>query len=80
MEHALSCPTGGFPIIRHNELRDITANLMMEVCHGVAVKQTLQTVTGEQMALNSAITTDDARVDIQATGFGGIGSKGLSLM
>ena len=31
VEHALSCPTGGFPIIRHNELRDITASLMTEV-------------------------------------------------
>ena len=71
VEHALSCPTGGFPIIRHNELRDITASLMMEVCHGVAVEPTLQTLSGEQMALCSAITTDDARVDIQVTGFWG---------
>ncbi len=71
VEHALSCPTGGFPIIRHNELRDITASLMTEVCHGVAVEPTLQTLSGEQMALCSAITTDDARVDIQATGFWG---------
>ena len=23
VEHALSCPFGGFPSIRHNELRDI---------------------------------------------------------
>ena len=71
VEHALSCPTGGFPIIRHNELRDLTAGLMIEVCHGVAVEPTLQTLSGEQMALSSAITTDDARVDIQATGFWG---------
>ena len=71
VEHALSCPTGGFPIIRHNELRDITASLMMEVCHGVAVEPTLQTLSGEQMALCSAITTDDARVDIQVTVFWG---------
>ena len=42
-----------------------------KVCHGVAVEPTLQTLSGEQMALSSAITTDDARVDIQATGFWG---------
>ena len=41
----------------HNEFRDITASLMTEVCHGVAVELTLQTLSGEQMALNSAITT-----------------------
>ena len=28
MEHALSCARGGFPTIRHNEIRDITAHLM----------------------------------------------------
>ena len=25
VEHMLSCPRGGFPTIRHNEIRDITA-------------------------------------------------------
>ena len=25
-EHTLTCPTGGFAIIRHNEVRDLTAN------------------------------------------------------
>ncbi len=25
VEHALSCPMGGFPTIRHNEVRDLTA-------------------------------------------------------
>ena len=71
VEHALSCPTGGFPIARHNELRDITANLMTEVCHGVSVEPTLQTLSVEQLALSSTITTDGARVDIQTTGFWG---------
>ncbi len=32
IEHALSC---GFPSIRHNEIRDISANLMSEVCNNV---------------------------------------------
>ena len=27
VQHALSCPRGGFPSIRHNELRDLTASL-----------------------------------------------------
>ena len=31
VEHALSCPRGGFPSICHNEIRDITASLMSEV-------------------------------------------------
>ena len=37
VEYALSCPKGGYPTIRHNEIRDFTAFLMTEVCHKVAV-------------------------------------------
>ena len=36
VQHALSCPKGGFPSIRHNELRDLTASLLKETCHGAA--------------------------------------------
>ena len=30
VEHALTCKTGGFPAVRHNEVRDITAMLLTE--------------------------------------------------
>ena len=36
--HALSCSTGGFPTIRHNEVRDLLASLLTEVCRDVAVE------------------------------------------
>ncbi len=35
----------GFPSIRHNEIRDITANLLTEVCHDVSVEPGLQPLT-----------------------------------
>ena len=38
VEHALSCPRGAFPIIRHNEIRDLTASVLTEVCHDVRVE------------------------------------------
>ena len=38
IEYLLSCPTGGYPSIKHNEIRDITATLLSEVCDGVAVE------------------------------------------
>ena len=41
MEHALSCPFGGYPIVRHNEIRNLTANLLSEVCHNVTIEPTL---------------------------------------
>ena len=42
VEHALSCPLGGFPSIRLNEIRDLTANLKTEVCHNVSIEPHLQ--------------------------------------
>ena len=47
VEHTLSCPLGGFSSIRHNEIRDLTANLMTEVCHNVSIEPHLQPITGE---------------------------------
>ena len=47
MEHILSCPKGGFPSIRHNEIREITTTLLSEVCHDVAIELHLQTLSGE---------------------------------
>ena len=34
-------PYGGFPSIRRNELRDITASLLTEVCHAVGTEPCL---------------------------------------
>ena len=36
--HAMCCPRGGFPTIRHNEVRDFIADWLSEVCPNVAVE------------------------------------------
>ena len=71
VEHALSCPKGGFPSIRHNEIQDLTANLMSEVCNDVSVEPHLQPITSEQLSGVSANTQDGARLDIAANGLWG---------
>ena len=71
VEHALSCPTGGFQSIRRNEVRDITASLLSEVCHGVSRDPHLQPLSGETMTHRSAITDNGARLDIASFGFWG---------
>ena len=71
VEHALSCPKGGFPTIRHNEIRDLTANLMTEVCHDVCIEPILQPITGEVLTGASAITDNGARLNVAARGFWG---------
>ena len=68
-DHAMICPMGGFPTIRHNELRDITASLLSNVCHNVSTESRLQPLSGESMTHRTAITTDEARLDIRARGF-----------
>ena len=49
VEHALSCAKGGFPTLRHNEIRDLTADLLTEVCNNVCVEPELQPVLPQQL-------------------------------
>ncbi len=70
-DYLLSCPTGGFPTIQHNELRDLTASMLSEVCHNVSIKPQLQPLTGETLNLASANSTQEARLDITANGVWG---------
>ena len=71
VEHALNCPRGGFPSIRHNEIRNITADLLSEVCHSVGTEPNLQPVTEEQLTHRTANREDGARLDIVAESFWG---------
>ena len=77
VDHALSCPKGGFPSIRHNEIRDITANLLSEVCNDVRIEPDLQPINGEQLMGN---VEDGARLDIAAMGSGADGLSARTLM
>ena len=71
LEHALSCPCGGFPSIRHNEIRDLLADLLTEVCPNVCTEPRLQPLSDERLDHATASTEDNARADIQAGGFWG---------
>ena len=71
IEHALSCPNGAFPTIRHNDIRDLTAELMSEVCHDVSTEPPLQPLSGESLSLRTANQDVGARLDIKASGFWG---------
>ncbi len=60
-----------FPSIRHNEIRDITADLLTEICHDVSVEPDLQPLTGETLAHRTANISDGARLDVSMKGFWG---------
>ena len=62
------CKKGGFITMRHNELRDLEAELLNTVCKDVQIEPVLQDITGE--VLNpGANKSADARLDIHARGF-----------
>ena len=73
--HALNCPRGGFVMIRHNEVRDLTAKLLTEICKAVSVEPALTHLTGETFALKSTTVDDDARCEVAVRGFWIRGSK-----
>ena len=67
----ICCPRGGFPSVCHNEIRDVTANLMSEVCHAVCTEPSLQPVTGEQLTHKTANREEGTRLDVVAQSFWG---------
>ena len=62
------CKRGGFVIQRHNELRDLEAEMLRMVCNGVEIEPVLQNITGEELN-RGANTAPDAQQDIVVRGF-----------
>ena len=75
VEHALTCKKGGFVTIRHNEVRDFTAELLSEVCNDVAVEPLLTPLTGETFSYKTANTDKNARLDVSTRGVWVKGSR-----
>ena len=69
LQHCMSCKKGGFINIRHNDIRDLTAKMLTEVCKDVAVEPTSIPLTGENMKYKSAIIGNEARLDVRVRGF-----------
>ena len=69
--NCISCSKGGFPSLRHNEVRDLTATMMSEVCSNVSTEPHLQPLTGEALCFKTANSESNARLDIAANGFWG---------
>jgi len=69
--HAMICKHGGLTFIRHNDIRNITAEWLSKVCYDVAIESPLQPLTGESIEPRSANRQHEARADIHAKGFWG---------
>ena len=57
--------------IRYNDIRDLTAELMSEVCHDVSKELSLQPLNGEPLSFRTCNRDDGARLDIKAFCFWG---------
>ena len=57
-DHAMVCMRGGFIIQRHNEIRDLEAEILQVVCTEVEKEPFLQDVTGGVLprGANKALT------------------------
>ena len=68
VDHAMVCRRGGFIIQRHNELRDLEADMLSMVYNNVEIEPVLQELTGESLP-SGTIRAPDARLEIHARGF-----------
>ena len=65
----MTCHLGGIPNIQ-DEICDITATMLLEICHNVAIEPTLQPLTTESFAPRSAHTNLNTCLNIQDRGYG----------
>ena len=68
VDHAMTCQRGGLVIQRHNEIRDLQAELLDMVCYDVQIEPALQPITGEELARGTN-QASDARLDVHCRGF-----------
>ena len=74
LQHALSCPEGELVIIRHNELRNLTAELLGEVCKNVVIEPLLTPLTREELPKSSNKSNHQEHV-CQLEGYGLTGKR-----
>ena len=66
LDHILNCKVGGYVTMRHNNLRDVEASLLREVCKDVRVEPDLLPIG--QSGTKSKKTAAKARLDVSAVG------------
>ena len=70
-DHAMICRRGGLTFVRHNEIRDLTAEWLNKICYDVTTEPPLQPLSGEVIIPRTANQQDEAHADIHARGFWG---------
>ena len=72
IDHAVSCPNGGYTIMRHNALRDLEAELMEQVCRDVKIEPELLPLGEVNLnVVNTRNKADKGRLDVSGVGVWG---------
>ena len=69
IQYSMSCRKDGFISIQHNDLRDLTANVMSEVSKDTEIEPKLTPLYGEELQGRTSNNSNEARVDIRTRGF-----------
>ena len=64
--------------MRHNDVRDLTAELLNVVCNDVSIEPSLTPLSGERLAYKTANLDNGARPDVAARGFWVRGQKAFA--
>ena len=75
IQHSMSCKKSGFVSIRHNDLRDLTARIVPEVCEDWETEPKLLPLSGEELHRRKTNRSNEARLDIRARVFWNSGQQ-----
>ena len=64
----MSFKKGGFIYIRHNNLRNLTANMMSEVCKDTQIEPKLTPLFGEELQGRTSNNSNKKKLDIRIRG------------
>ena len=60
----MSCNKGGFINTRYNDVRDLTAKILSNLCHDMQIEPTLLPLSREWMEQRRCIDFNEVRLDI----------------
>ena len=69
IQYSMSCNKGGFVYVRHNDLRNLTTNMMPEVCSDTEIEPKITPLSGEELQGRTSNNSNEAREDIRTRGF-----------
>ena len=65
----MSCKKGGFVRIMHNDLHNLTAKIVSEVCKDTEIELKLLPLPGEELYGRTTNRSNEVRLNIRALGF-----------